>query len=356
MYAGGWRAAPTPIALAAADLNEIAPLLIAGGGAGIAWTAIRGTDVETSGAAVSLRQAYQYGALTAAVSQRALVDSVTWLREAGVEPLVAKGWAVARLYSRPELRHYTDIDVYVSPDQYARAAHALESQPRAAIPIDLQRGFSELDDRPLAKLYRRSQLVPLDEVQIRVLSSEDHLRMVCLHFLRHVGGRPIWLCDVGAMLESLPAGFDWDYCLSGSRRRAAWLACVIELAAELLDARRVSSAAIARRAVPDWVTAGVLRQWNRDAAAWSPKTLTRYFRQPSSIVEALRERWPDPFLASLRCGGYPGRSPRLPYQCVAFAGQMASFTTRRFRADIGIGSKPHRTGAAFEHTTPPLDI
>ena len=60
-----------------------------------------------------------------------------------------------------------------------------------------------------------------DELVVAVLmnpqETEDQLRQLCLHLLRHGACRPLWLCDVAVMLESLPGDFDWDRCLGGDR-------------------------------------------------------------------------------------------------------------------------------------------
>src|SRR5205814_891640 len=70
-----------------------------------------------------------------------------------------------------------------------------------------------------------------------VLGPEDHLRLLCLHMLVHGVCRPLWLCDIGAALESRPAEFDWRWFLSGDPRRTRWALCALGLAHELLGAR-----------------------------------------------------------------------------------------------------------------------
>jgi hypothetical protein len=50
--------------------------------------------------------------------------------------------------------------------------------------------------------------VELNGAKIRILGAEDHLRLLCLHLLKHGAWRPLWLCDVAAALESRPSSFD----------------------------------------------------------------------------------------------------------------------------------------------------
>ena len=70
-------------------------------------------------------------------------------------------------------------------------------------------------------------LAALGDVPVRVLGPEDQLRLLCLHLARHGISRPLWLCDIGACLESSPPDFDWDCCLRGSKTLSDWTTCVL---------------------------------------------------------------------------------------------------------------------------------
>ena len=85
-------------------------------------------------------------------------------------------------------------------------------------------------------MFARSESIELGGTSIRVPSAEDHLRLVAIHFLSHGAWRPVWLCDIAAMLEDLPQDFDWDRCLGNEPRIARWVTSVIELAHRLLGA------------------------------------------------------------------------------------------------------------------------
>lgn len=57
--------------------------------------------------------------------QDLLKTTFTVLQQAGLHPVLLKGFGLAELYPRPELRSWGDLDVYVGPDQYHEAAGVL---------------------------------------------------------------------------------------------------------------------------------------------------------------------------------------------------------------------------------------
>src|SRR5208283_3582020 len=129
-------------------------------------------------------------------------------------------------------------------------------------PVDLHRGTPDLPDRTWEQVHRHSRLMSLGREDVRILGAEDHLRLVCLHLVRHGAWRPLWLCDVAAALEARPMDFDWDYCLSGKRRLTRWVIAVLGLACRLLDARLDNPSLEARvHEVPSWLVDTVLCRW-----------------------------------------------------------------------------------------------
>jgi hypothetical protein len=253
------------------------------------------------------------------------------------DPLLAKGWAAARFYPAQGLRPYGDLDLYVWPEQYAVAMGALAGSAAQEAVVDLQRGFVDLDDRCPHTLYARSQLVRLGNVTIRIMGPEDHLRLLCLHLLRHGAARPLWLCDVGAALESRPADFDWAYFLSGDRRRAEWVICALGLAHQLLGARwGYAPTAVQAYSLPRWLVPAVIRQWERTMMTYQSKSLcfpskpiASYLHQPQGILGGLRERWRNPIEATMRRRGRPNNLPRLPYQLATYFERALLYGARR---------------------------
>ena len=164
VLAGAWRPSPPPLSLSLTGLAEITPLLLRTGSAGLGWWRVRSSELRTSSAALQLQQAYRIYILKAAAQKRRIVRAITLLRSAGVEPLLVKGWAIARLYPERGLRptEYGDIDLCVRPEQYAVALAVLAPEPERAN-VDLHEGLSQLHRPSLDDVYERSHLVPLSD-------------------------------------------------------------------------------------------------------------------------------------------------------------------------------------------------
>lgn len=328
VLAGTWRDAPPPL-LSRGALAEVTPLLLKSGAGGLGWWRVRHSDVRGTRAAFRLRQAYRLHSLQAALHERQIERSVALLRSASVDPLLGKGWAAARLYPVPGLRPYGDIDLYVPAAQHSCARETLTAPRDEAYPVDLHRGFHELDDRRAEDLYGRSRSVEIGRTEVRTFGPEDHLRLLSLHLLRHGAWRPLWLCDIAAALESRTPEFDWDYLRRGSRRRSHWVACVLELAHRLLGARLDDVPAIWRRDLPRWLVPSVLRQWGSVETPHGCRTaMASYLRRPAGVLEALRVRWPNAIEATVAVGGPFNDLPRMPFQVAECLARTARFVAR----------------------------
>ena len=316
---GIWRHNPPALAISEDELTQVTPLLLRSGGGALGWHRIRHSSFQTSAAARTLQQAYRLHAIRMAVHEQVLQELFGALHSAGVEPILIKGWTVARLYPEPGLRPYGDFDIVVRPEQHAAAVTVLNEGKSDECPVDLHCGLRRMHDQSLDALYARSQTARLNQVDIRMLAPEDHLVVLIRHFLRHNAWRPLWLCDIAAALESRPPDFDWDRCLGGSRRHASWVACTLGLAQQLLDAH-VENTPVANRAnhLPHWLVPAVLRQWDRCLGAGERGRVVRYiashWRHPKQILGEACERWDMPIAATVALGGALNEFPRLPFQ------------------------------------------
>jgi hypothetical protein len=313
---GVWRRCAPRMHISSKDLTRIAPLLLSSGCGALSWRRIRDTDLGSSPVGFSLQQAYRIHAVEVGVHHLRIQQAFTFLRAQGIEPVLGKGWAIARSYPQEGLRPYGDLDLYVPPEKRRAAEAALNGQDAPAANVDLHSGSVELDDRSIADLYKRSQLFPLGEVDVRVLGQEDHFRLLCLHTLRHGAWRPLWLCDLAVALETRSVDFDWDYFLSGDRRRSDWVACSIGLAHQILGAE-VEGTPVAERAkrLPRWLVPTVLRQWGAGQTAHGNRTpMAAYLQHPAGLLKALRLRWPNPIEATVGVRGPFNEAPRLPFQ------------------------------------------
>jgi hypothetical protein len=198
--------------------------------------------------------------------------------------------------------------------------------------IDLHERFSELDDRKTEQLFTRAISMRLGEEQIRVLGREDHLALLAVHLLKHGAWRPLWLCDIAAAVESLPQDFSWETCLGQNNKRAGWIIGAINLAGKLLGADTSALPKQYRvRDVPAWLSKSVLEQWaNPFAIDQSPMKHSApmgvHLRShPLGILKGLRERWPNPILATISVNGQFNDLPRLPYQVGNCALRMTQF-------------------------------
>src|SRR6266404_2504311 len=234
--AGSWRQSPAPLPISVTELDIVTPLLLESGAGALGWKRVANSDRRTAAAALELEQAYRLHALQSAIHERNIQSALNLLRSASVEPILVKGWAVARLYPDPGLRPYGALALCVAEKQYHAARSALEKELNKSYQVDLHRSFKTLDHKSWDELYSRSRLVKLGEVAVRVLCPEDHLRVLCFHFLREGAWRPLWLCDIAVTLETRPPDFDWDLFSDHENRRRKWFACAIALVDLLLGA------------------------------------------------------------------------------------------------------------------------
>jgi hypothetical protein len=317
LLAGAWRATPPPPTVSEAELSEVVSLLLDSGGGALGWWRLYHSELRSVPAASLLRQAYRLHTLEAAIHESNIKEALTLFSAAGVTPLLIKGWAIARLYPEPGLRPYGDIDLCVRPEHYRRAQEVLKSVG-FKYPVDLHKGVIQHEGHSFAELFERSLLVQLDDVDVRILRAEDHLRTLCLHLLRHGAMRPLWLCDIALALESRVADFDWNLCLGRSRRRADWIACAIGLAHELLGVA-VEDTPVQRRVehLPTWLLPTALKEWGRLLAyrtCGTGQPMTSYLTRPRGLLHALRSRWPNPITATISVESSFNELPRLPFQ------------------------------------------
>ncbi len=365
---GAWRSgtyaqkdAAVTCSLDEAELCRLVPLLTGAGCAPLGWWTLRHTPYRNSAPVLQLKEIYRYHTIQAALSERQIARLFTLLREARVEAVLVKGYAAARLYEERGLRPYGDIDVCVAHAQYDAASRVLDSAEAKQFWVDLHRGMGEEEREPpaFAELYARGETLSVggdnhndssvttgvdatraDDASsasaaataVRVLSAEDHLRLLCLHLLKHGAWRPLWLCDVAAAIEGRASNFDWERVTGKDARRARWIACAIGLAHELLGAR-LDDTPFERedaRRLPRWLVPEVLKQWATPYAVMQAPLRYRapmraYLRRPSGVFADLQNRWPNPIEATVHTGGSFNELPRWPFQVANCITRAARF-------------------------------
>lgn len=337
LLAGAWRPSPAIADCSPQELELIESLLIETGAAALAWRRISSSDLASSSAAEQLHNTYRLYKLQAVMFEREVVEVFKRLRAQSIEPIMVKGWAIARHYAEAGVRPCGDIDLCVPVEQHARAVAALESWRSELFGVDLHKGFQNLDDHSFDELYARSELVELEGEQVRVLSAEDHQRVLCYHFLREGGWRPLWLCDIAVLLEARPAGFNWDLCLGEKHRRANWVACAIGLAHRLLGADLRDTPALVKDAkLPGWLVPSILKEWEaRSMSKRHRAPMSATLSHPLRTLKGLRHHWPSPVEATVTLGGPFNELPRLPFQvgnCLSRTAQYIAHLPRLLRS------------------------
>jgi len=331
VLAGAWRGSVFPtLEISERELDEVTPLLYDSGTAALGWRRVRQTPLRDCSSAEVLHHAYRLQSLQSEIHEQKIKKVFSLLRQAQVEAVLAKGWATAGMYAEKALRPYGDIDLCVRPEHFKVAEEVLSAPEANDCWVDLHKYFSEIDERTIDELFARSRTVSLGEEQIRILGPEDQLALSSIHLLKHGAWRPLWLCDVGVAVESLPATFDWRICLGSNSTRAHWIVCAIVLANHLLCVDTQNLPAEIEMQPPAWLLENVIKQWARPFAIDQPPMshpvpMADLLRHPAGLLDGLRQRWPNPIIATISVNGEFNNLPRLPYQmanCLSRIGRL----------------------------------
>ena len=335
---------PPDLSLSEAELDQVAPLLYQSGGAGLGWWRIRDSDLRQTPSGEMLHQAFRLLALQSAIHESKIRRVFTVLRGVNVEPILIKGWAVARAYPQPALRPYGDIDLILRPRDQQTALAAAREHLRDC-QLDFHALPVELADRSIEELFDRSQSVECGDQQIRVLSPEDHFALLAIHLLKHGAWRPLWLCDLAVLLES-SGNFDWNLCLGKDARCENWILAATGLAQTLLNAS-IGEKEIAVRAerIPVWLKQQVLKQWETPFAYMqSPFShrapISFYLRRPRGLWADLSRRWPNPIMATISVKGTFGARRRKRYEFGNWLLRAARVVSARFRPRSSFAESP----------------
>jgi len=328
VLSGSWRSTPSPATFDPDGWDASAARLLETGSGPIGWWRVRDSNLRHERASSDLQNAYRLHSLRSLRSEGRVAEVLTRCFAAGIDPILAKGWVTARLYPEPGLRPYDDIDLFVRPDEHAAAEWALADLRGRQPAVDLHAGFPDLAVRSLDDVFARSRVLYVRGVRARVPGSEDQLRHLCIHFMRHGAWRPMWLVDIAAALESVDGTFDWGYCLRGARQRTQAVACAAGLAHVLLGARLDHATLCDADRLPRWLVPAVLRQWGERYARYTDRPFATTLRHPADIAAALRRRWPNPVETTMSVRAPFNDLPRLPLQLADCAMRFASFAVR----------------------------
>lgn len=246
---------------------------------------------------------YRWGLLQTKAMEVRAGRAFSLFREAGLEPVLIKGWAAARLYPLGHFRLSTDTDLGVPADDFASAAALASSERATGLAIDLHRELRHLDTVNWEDLYRNSKLMPTESGDLRVLRDEDHLRVLCVHWLTDGGTNVERLWDIYYGIANRPSDFDWERFLDiVDARRRRWLVCAVGTAARYL-ALDLSGTPIEKDAVqlPTWYIDSLESEWSSATRTMPLETVARDRR--AMISQIKRRLDPNPIAATVQMEG-----------------------------------------------------
>ena len=229
-----------------------------------------------------------------------------------IDALLIKGWAAARNYPKPFERLSVDIDLAVRPEDFA-AGEALLAE-RKITGVDLHEGLRHLDTLVWEKLYADREELKIGDATVKILRAEDHLRILCVHWLGDGGVDKERLRDVYYAVKNRRADFDWSRCLDAAgERRRKWIACTIGLTEKYLglDIKDTPLEDEAGR-LPRWIIETVEKEWKRNIRL---KPLHTCLRDGEKLREQIRLRIPpNPIQATIEMEGDFDKRTRIVYQ------------------------------------------
>ncbi len=230
------------------------------------------------------------------------------LRIHKIEPILIKGWAAGRLYPQPSDRYFSDIDLAVDPELYEEALKLIEDEKNL---IDLHKGLRHLDTVRWELLSERSRLVSCGESDFRILSEEDHLRVLAVHWLQDGGAYQHRLRDIYYAVAGRSEDFDWAKCLDVvDQKRRHWIIATIGLAAKYLNLD-ISTLPFKDEAtrVPGWMIKTVEREWKSKVRL---QPLSQTWKSPARLYRQVLKRLnPNSIQAMIDVNGEITGTPRI---------------------------------------------
>jgi hypothetical protein len=248
------------------------------------------------------------------LQEHRIVNTFDLFRRHNIEPILIKGWAASKYYPNAEERLFTDIDICVAPSVFKKAGNILDECRKEGLLVDLHDGLRHLDTVGWDNLFENSQLIKIQETDIRVLRAEDHLRILCVHWLNDGAAVKERLWDIYYAVENRAADFDWERCLETvNRKRRKWIVCAIGLAHLYLklDLKNTPIADEAKQ-IPEWIIKTVEKEWADES---SLKSLVACLADRKEFFRQLKKRFPpNPIQATIDVGGEFDDNPRIFYQ------------------------------------------
>jgi hypothetical protein len=256
----------------------------------------------------------RWGLLQRKAREVRAVRAFSLFREQGIEPILIKGLAAAYYYPESHHRNSVDMDLAVAADDFAKAEVIATSAGTAGLAIDIHRELRHLDTVPWDDLFANSQLIEFDGGTLRVLRPEDHLRVLCVHWLNDGGINKERLWDIYYAVKNRGTRFDWDRFLKlVSQRRQRWLICTIGLAHRYLGLE-LDDTPLKENALdlPEWLIKTLEREW---ANAVELIPLWTVLNDRKTLIQQMKKRLrPNPIQATIEMEGRFDAKTRVFYQ------------------------------------------
>ena len=183
------------------------------------------------------------------------------LGKAGYEPILIKGWAAAQYYPRAWSRISGDVDMVFRPEEVRDVKNFLSGY--TYLPIDIHSGMRRLDTVDFDDLYKHSLIIDCQGTAIRVLRVEDHIRVLCVHWMSDGGANKEKLWDLFYAIDHFRENLDWNRCLDVvNSTRKAWIKSVIVLTYDYLGLE-IENLPFADELKdnPVWINQAVEKEW-----------------------------------------------------------------------------------------------
>ena len=263
---------------------------------------------------ISLTDDFKWNLLQRNAAEVRASKAFTIFRRHSIEPILIKGLAALQFYPQTVARESIDMDLAVPARDFDAASAICASAETAGLAIDLHRELRHLDTVNWDDLLRNSQILNFPTGDIRVLRPEDHLRVLCIHWLTDGGSNKLRLWDIYYSIDNRPTDFDWDRFLGtvdSNRRR--WLTCALGLASRYLGLDLTGTPVEGEaRDLPQWLMRTVEREW---ASETQLVPLEVSIHDPKTILPQIMRRFrPNPIWATLNMNGSFDAKTRFFYQ------------------------------------------
>ena len=231
-----------------------------------------------------------------------------------IEPILIKGISAGQYYPVSKFRDSVDMDLAVASADFDRASVIVASPETNGYAIDLHRELRHLDTLPWSDLFLHSELITLETGTVRVLRPEDHLRVLCVHWLTDGGSNKGRLWDIYYLIANRRPDFDWARFLNTvDTKRRRWLICTIGLAQRFLDLDLTGTpVAEAANELPLWLIRTVEKEWLDDTPL---RGLYACLHDSKMFWKQVKKRLPpNPIAATVLVNGSFDARTRVFYQ------------------------------------------